>query len=128
MIDVLNPVDGSVVGQVEHHSESRVRAAIDRTCAAFPAWSRLLAKQRSDILRMMITRKSAIALAAGCTIIMKPVAETPQTAYENSISSDTPACSRLPDLPPTPAIDEVDYRGKSSYADWYRSFDRCHSA
>lgn len=108
MIDVLNPVDGSDAGQVEHHSESQVRAAIDRTCAAFPAWPRLLAKQRSNILRMVITRKVA--------------------AYENSTSSDTPACSRLPDLPPTPVVDEVDYRGKPNHIDWYRSFDRCHLA
>ncbi|MFM0203695.1 NAD-dependent succinate-semialdehyde dehydrogenase [Paraburkholderia fungorum] len=165
MIDVLNPADGNVVGQAEHHSEAQVRAAIDRTCAAFPAWSRLLAKQRSDMLRrwfdlvsadkrtfaelmcrengkclvealgeieyglgfvewyaeeakrvygdtipthaqgaavivtkepvgpvaaitpwnfpfMMITRKVATALAAGCTVIIKPAEETPLTAYK----------------------------------------------
>lgn len=128
MIDVLNPVDGSDAGQVEHHSESQVRAAIDRTCAAFPAWPRLLAKQRSNILRMVITRKVATALAAGCTIVKKPAAEPTLTAYENSTSSDTPACSRLPDLPPTPVVDEVDYRGKPNHTDWYRSFDRCHLA
>lgn len=51
MIDVLNPADGTIVGQVEQHSEAQVRAAIDRTCAAFPAWSRTLARERSEVLR-----------------------------------------------------------------------------
>ncbi|BCQ28809.1 NAD-dependent succinate-semialdehyde dehydrogenase (plasmid) [Caballeronia sp. NK8] len=165
MIDVLNPADGTVVGQVEHHSEAQVRAAIDRTCAAFPAWSRTLARERSELLRkwfdlvsadktafaelicrengkcmseafgeieyglgfvewyaeeakrmygdtipthakdaavivtkepvgpvasitpwnfpfMMITRKVATALAAGCTILLKPAEQTPLTAYK----------------------------------------------
>jgi hypothetical protein len=128
MTDVFSLVDGSVVDQVEHHSESQGRAAIDHIFAAFPAWSRLLAKQRSDIPRMMATRKVSIALTTSRTITMKPAAEALQTAYENSISSDTLARSRLPDPPPTPAVDEVDYRGKSSHAEWYRSFNRCHPA
>ncbi|XQU67382.1 Succinate-semialdehyde dehdyrogenase [Cupriavidus sp. H18C1] len=142
-----------------------VKAAIDRTCSAFPAWSRKLAKERSELLRrwfelvrddkqvfaelmvkengkclaealgeidyglgfiewyaeeakrvygdtipshandaavmvikepvgptaaitpwnfpfMMITRKVATALAAGCTMIIKPSEETPLTAYK----------------------------------------------
>jgi succinate-semialdehyde dehydrogenase / glutarate-semialdehyde dehydrogenase len=165
MIAVKNPADGSVVGHVKHYTQQEVRDAIDRTCAAFPQWSRTLAKQRSDLLRkwfelvrddrqafaeliarengkcvtealgevdyglgfiewyaeeakrvygdtipshapdavvlvvkepvgpvasitpwnfpfMMITRKVATALAAGCTIIIKPAEETPLTAYK----------------------------------------------
>ncbi|WIX31866.1 NAD-dependent succinate-semialdehyde dehydrogenase [Salinicola sp. JS01] len=165
MIDVLNPANGQTVGQAPAMSVSEVNAAIDRTCAAFPAWSRKLAKARSDLLRrwlerirddkaafaelivkengkclaeaygeieyglgfiewyaeeakrvygdtipshaldsaitvvkeplgptaaitpwnfpfMMITRKIATALAAGCTMIIKPSEETPLTAYK----------------------------------------------
>ncbi|OJY20087.1 NAD-dependent succinate-semialdehyde dehydrogenase [Pandoraea sp. 64-18] len=165
MIEVRNPADGSVVGHVKHHTEQEVREAIDRACAAFPQWSRKLARQRSDLLRkwfelvrqdrqdfaelisrengkcltealgeidyglgfiewyaeearrvygdtipshaadaavlvtkepigpvasitpwnfpfMMIARKVATALAAGCTIIIKPAEETPLTAYK----------------------------------------------
>ncbi|VVD94122.1 NAD-dependent succinate-semialdehyde dehydrogenase [Pandoraea soli] len=165
MIEVRNPADDSVVGHVKHHTEREVREAIDRTCAAFPQWSRTLARQRSDLLRkwfelvrqdrqdfaelisrengkcltealgeidyglgfiewyaeearrvygdtipshaadaavlvtkepigpvasitpwnfpfMMIARKVATALAAGCTIIIKPAEETPLTAYK----------------------------------------------
>lgn len=165
MIDVFNPADGTLVGRAPLHSPAQVSAAIDRASAAFPAWSRTLAKHRSGLLRkwfelvsedrrafaelmclengkcvaealgeidyglgfiewyaeeakrvygetipthasdaavlvtkepvgpvaaitpwnfpfMMITRKVATALAAGCTIIIKPAEETPLTAYK----------------------------------------------
>ncbi len=164
MITVYNPANGSVVGEAPEMSVSDVKAAIDRTCAAFPAWSQRLAKERSELLRawfnsvtadkrsfaeimvqengkclseamgeidyglgfiewyaeeakriygdtipthaagasvlvvkeavgptaavtpwnfpfMMICRKVATALAAGCTMIIKPSEETPLTAY-----------------------------------------------
>jgi succinate-semialdehyde dehydrogenase/glutarate-semialdehyde dehydrogenase len=165
LIKVYNPANGSVVGEAPEMSRDEVKAAIDRTCEAFPAWSRLLAKQRSEKLRrwfelvsadkrvfaeimvrengkclsealgeveyglgfiewyaeeakriygdtipshaanasvlvtkepagptaaitpwnfpfMMITRKISTALAAGCTMIIKPSEETPLTAYK----------------------------------------------
>lgn len=165
MIKVYNPADGSLVGEAPEMTSAEVSAAIDRTCAAFPAWSRTLAKERSAKLRrwfdlvsadrqafaelmvkengkclsdalgevayglgfiewyaeeakrvygdtipthaanaavlvtkepvgptasitpwnfpfMMITRKVATALAAGCTMIIKPSEETPLTAYK----------------------------------------------
>lgn len=165
MINVLNPADGSVVGEVPEWSPAEVTAAIDRTCKAFPWWSRKLAKERGDLLRrwfelvkadkqafaelmvkengkclsealgeieyglgfiewfaeearrvygdtipahagnaeilvfkepagptaaitpwnfpfMMITRKIATALAAGCTMIIKPSELTPLTGYK----------------------------------------------
>ncbi|MCD0502115.1 NAD-dependent succinate-semialdehyde dehydrogenase [Bordetella petrii] len=165
MINVINPADGAIVGQAPDMDAAHVKAAIDRTCAAFPAWSRKLAKERGDMLRrwfdlvkadrqvfaeimvrengkclaealgeidyglgfiewyaeeakrvygdtipshagnaavlvmkepagptaaitpwnfpfMMITRKVATALAAGCTMVIKPSEETPLTAYK----------------------------------------------
>ena len=165
MIKVMNPADGSVAGEAPFMDAGDVMAAIDRTCNAFPAWSRRLAKERGDLLRhwfelvradkrvfaeimvrengkclsealgeidyglgfiewyaeeakrvygdivpthaadsavlvtkepvgptasitpwnfpfMMITRKVATALAAGCTMIVKPSEETPLTAYK----------------------------------------------
>jgi len=165
MINVLNPADGSLVGTAPDLSTAEVKAAIDRTCAAFPAWSRKLARERGDLLRrwfeliradraafadilvkengkcrvealgeidyglgfiewyaeeakrvygdtipshadhaqvlvvkeaagptaaitpwnfpfMMIARKIATALAAGCTMIIKPSELTPLTAYK----------------------------------------------
>ncbi len=165
MIQVFNPADGSVVGEAPAMSLDEVKQAVERTCAAFPVWSRKLAKERSDILRrwfelvradkqvfaeimvrengkclsdalgeieyglgfiewyaeeakrvygdtipshasnaavvvtkepagptaaitpwnfpfMMITRKVATALAAGCTMVIKPSEETPLTAYK----------------------------------------------
>jgi succinate-semialdehyde dehydrogenase/glutarate-semialdehyde dehydrogenase len=163
-ITVINPADASVAGHAPHLSAAEVGAAIDRTCAAFPRWSRMLARERGELLRrwfelvradrrlfaetmvrengkclsealgeidyglgfiewyaeearrvygdtipshaadaavmvikqpvgptaaitpwnfpfMMITRKVATALAAGCTMIIKPSEETPLTAY-----------------------------------------------
>ncbi|CAI2467476.1 Succinate-semialdehyde dehydrogenase [NADP(+)] GabD [Serratia ficaria] len=165
MIEVINPADGSIVGQAPFMNNEQVAAAITRTCDAFPAWAAKTAKQRSDLLRgwyelvradrqifaeimvkengkclsealgeieyglgfiewyaeeakrlngdilpshdpdasvlvmkepvgptaaitpwnfpfMMITRKIATALAAGCTMIIKPAEETPLTAYK----------------------------------------------
>jgi succinate-semialdehyde dehydrogenase / glutarate-semialdehyde dehydrogenase len=165
MINVYNPADGSVVGQAPEMTLAEVKVAVDRTCKAFPVWSRRLAKDRGALLRrwfelvrddkrsfaetmvkengkclsdamgeidyglgfiewyseeakraygdtipshadnaevlvfkmpagptaaitpwnfpfMMITRKVATALAAGCTMIIKPSEETPLTAYK----------------------------------------------
>ncbi|WP_102225720.1 NAD-dependent succinate-semialdehyde dehydrogenase [Acidimangrovimonas sediminis] len=165
MIKVFNPADGTLVGEAPEMTPQEVKAAVDRTCEAFPTWSRRLAKERGDLLRkwfeliradkrayaelmvrengkclseamgeidyglgfvewyaeeakrvygdtipthdpnaqvlvmkepagptaaitpwnfpfMMITRKIATALAAGCTMIIKPSEETPLTAYK----------------------------------------------
>jgi len=165
MIEVTNPADGSLVGEVPELTLNDVKAAVDRTCNAFPIWSRKLARERSELLRrwfelirddkrvfaelmvkengkcltdamgeieyglgfiewyaeeakrvygdtipthagnaqvlvvkepagptaaitpwnfpfMMITRKIATALAAGCTMIIKPSELTPLTAYK----------------------------------------------
>jgi succinate-semialdehyde dehydrogenase/glutarate-semialdehyde dehydrogenase len=165
MIQVFNPADGSIVGDAPMMTAAEVKQAIDRTCDAFPAWSRKLASERSGLLRrwfelvredkrafaelmvkengkcisealgevdyglgfiewyaeeakrvygdtipshasnasvlvvkepagptaaitpwnfpfMMITRKVATALAAGCTMVIKPSEETPLTAYK----------------------------------------------
>lgn len=165
MIKVMNPADGSLAGEAPFMNMGDVKASIDRTCDAFPAWSQRLAKDRGDVLRrwfelvkadkqafaeimvrengkcltealgeidyglgfvewyaeeakrvngdiipthaagsavlvtkepvgptaaitpwnfpfMMITRKVATALAAGCTMIVKPSEETPLTAYK----------------------------------------------
>lgn len=165
MINVINPADGSVVGQTPMMSAAQVAAAIDRTCAAFPGWAQKSAQERSHLLRrwhdlvradkrvfaeimvkengkclsealgeieyglgfiewyaeeakrvygdtipshdphgsvlvmkepigptaaitpwnfpfMMITRKIATALAAGCTMIIKPAELTPLTAWK----------------------------------------------
>lgn len=165
MIQVFNPADGSIVGEAPMMNGAEVKQAIDRCCAAFPAWSRKLAAERGALLRrwfelvredrrafaelmvkengkcisealgeidyglgfiewyaeeakrvygdtipshagnaavlvvkepagptaaitpwnfpfMMITRKVATALAAGCTMVIKPSEETPLTAYK----------------------------------------------
>lgn len=51
MIKVLNPADGSLVGEAPDMTPDEVKAAVDRTCNAFPAWSRKLARERGELLR-----------------------------------------------------------------------------
>lgn len=51
MLIVYNPATGEEIGRVAKHTANEVKAAVDRTCAAFPDWSSKLAKERSDILR-----------------------------------------------------------------------------
>lgn len=165
MIKVNNPADGSLVGEAPEMTLAEVKAAVDRTCDAFPMWSRKLAKDRGALLRkwfelvrddkdvfaeilvkengkclsdamgeidyglgfiewyaeegrrvygdvipthadhaqvlvfkepagptaaitpwnfpfMMVARKISTALAAGCTMIIKPSELTPLTAYK----------------------------------------------
>lgn len=165
MLIVYNPATGEEIGRVAKNTSAEVKAAVDRTCAAFPEWSSMLAKERSEILRrwhdavkadkeafaellcrengkclteargeidygldfiewyaeeakrvygdtlpthdrnanvlvtkeaigpvaaitpwnfpfMMITRKVATALAAGCTMVIKPAEDTPLTAFK----------------------------------------------
>ncbi|NYI01627.1 NAD-dependent succinate-semialdehyde dehydrogenase [Cupriavidus plantarum] len=164
-IKVTNPADGSLAGEAPDMTLAEVKAAVDRTCNAFPMWSRKLARERGELLRrwfelirddkrvfaeimvrengkcladamgeieyglgfiewyaeearrvygdtipthadnaqvlvmkepagptaaitpwnfpfMMITRKIATALAAGCTMVIKPSELTPLTAYK----------------------------------------------
>jgi len=50
-LDVIDPAKGDVVGAVPFMRTSEARQAIDAAHAAFPAWSRMLARERSDILR-----------------------------------------------------------------------------
>ena len=51
MLIVSNPATGEEIGRVAKHTSAQVKAAVDRTCAAFAEWSGKLAKERSDILR-----------------------------------------------------------------------------
>jgi succinate-semialdehyde dehydrogenase/glutarate-semialdehyde dehydrogenase len=49
--EVINPAAGEVVGLVPNLGAAETRAAIAAANAAFPAWSGMLAKERSAILR-----------------------------------------------------------------------------
>src|SRR6266702_2616711 len=143
---VTNPVNGVELAKVPKMSTAEATQAVEAAGRAFPAWAKLTAKQRSNILRKwfdliianredlaliltseqgkplaeaarrvygetipaqrpdarllairqpigvcgaitpwnfpcsMITRKVSPALAAGCTVVLKPANETPLTA------------------------------------------------
>lgn len=49
-LDVNNPADGSVMGQVENADVATVKQAIDAAYQAFPIWKNKTAKERSAIL------------------------------------------------------------------------------
>ena len=77
-ITVRNPATGEVVGQVPALSAAETRAAIEAAHAAFPAWRKLLAKERSAILMRLAALMHANAddLAAIMTAEQgKPLAE-----------------------------------------------------
>ncbi|MEX0959394.1 MAG: NADP-dependent succinate-semialdehyde dehydrogenase [Burkholderiales bacterium] len=163
-IDVTNPADGSVIGNIPKMGDAEARRAVEAAHAALPAWRSKLAKERANILRKwfdllmqhqddlalimtmeqgkplaeskgeiayaasfiewfaeeakrvygdvipphqgdkrivvikqpigvcaaitpwnfpaaMITRKAAPALAAGCTMVLKPATQTPYSAF-----------------------------------------------
>jgi succinate-semialdehyde dehydrogenase/glutarate-semialdehyde dehydrogenase len=48
---VLNPADGATIARVPNFGAAETRGAIEAAYRAFPAWSGLLAKERSAILR-----------------------------------------------------------------------------
>ncbi|KEO51091.1 NAD-dependent succinate-semialdehyde dehydrogenase [Thalassospira permensis] len=50
-IDVYDPATGKVIGDVPFMRTSEARRAIDAADAAFPAWSRMLAKERSGYIK-----------------------------------------------------------------------------
>lgn len=77
-LDVTNPATGAVVGCVPDLGASETRAAIEAAHAAFPAWSKLLAKERGAILRRWydLQREHAEDLARLMTAEQgKPLAE-----------------------------------------------------
>lgn len=47
---VLNPADGSTVGEIEYGGRAEAAAAVDRAAKAFPEWAARPARARADIL------------------------------------------------------------------------------
>ena len=64
-VDVNNPADGSLVGQVDDNDVSAVKEAIDAAHQAFPDWRKKTAKERSAVLmkwyNLILENKDAIA-------------------------------------------------------------------
>ncbi|XP_075441701.1 succinate-semialdehyde dehydrogenase, mitochondrial isoform X2 [Ascaphus truei] len=103
---VLDPATGAELLQVDDCGPRECREALKAAAAAFQTWREVPAKERSALLRKwyelmiqnkedlakiitaenwnfpsaMITRKVGAALAAGCTVIVKPAEDTPLSA------------------------------------------------
>ena len=54
-LTVINPATGQPVGTVPALNAAETRMAIDAAAAAYPAWRKLLAKERAAILRRLFT-------------------------------------------------------------------------
>jgi succinate-semialdehyde dehydrogenase/glutarate-semialdehyde dehydrogenase len=103
--EVINPATGEVLQDVANGDREIARLAIEAAHNAFPAWRKTTAHERSAILYKaytlivihqpvgvvaavtpwnypisMITRKVGPALAAGCTVVLKPAEATPLCA------------------------------------------------
>lgn len=50
-IDVTNPADNAVLGTVPNFGAAETRKAIEAADAAWPAWRKMLAKDRANLLR-----------------------------------------------------------------------------
>ncbi|KAM6376116.1 succinate-semialdehyde dehydrogenase, mitochondrial isoform 3-T3 [Alca torda] len=136
---VQDPASGEELGRVADCGPAEAREAVRAAHEAGAAWGRLPAKERSLRLRRwyelmlenkeelariitaenwnfpsaMITRKVGAALAAGCTVVVKPAEDTPLSALalgELANQAGIPAgvynvvpCSRQQ----TPAVGEV---------------------
>src|SRR5436853_612652 len=75
-IDVQDPASGEVIATVASASVPDALAAVEAASNAFDAWAARPPRERAE----MATRKIAPALAAGCTVVLKPASETPLSA------------------------------------------------
>ena len=82
-------VNGEVLPQFDNNRRLLVLKQAIGVCAAITPWNFPLA---------MITRKVAPALAAGCTVVIKPAELTPLTALaaaELAVRAGIPSCEKL---------------------------------
>ncbi|XP_063341235.1 succinate-semialdehyde dehydrogenase, mitochondrial isoform X3 [Pelmatolapia mariae] len=103
---VLDPATGQEIARVSDCGPAEAKQAVDAAYKAFHSWKQYTAKERSVLLRKwfelltlhkdelaqlitfecwnfpsaMITRKVGAALAAGCTVVVKPAEDTPLSA------------------------------------------------
>lgn len=87
---VTDPATGATLGQVASLSGEEAAQAVDAAQQAFAGWAGRLPQERAQVLRRWfelitgaredLTRKAAAALAAGCTVVAHPSAETPFSA------------------------------------------------
>jgi succinate-semialdehyde dehydrogenase/glutarate-semialdehyde dehydrogenase len=92
--DVLDPATAQPLTMVANGTADDAMDAVEAASAAAPAWSATTPQHRSELLRQtfelmiapfnfpasMATRKIAPAIAAGCTMVLKPASDTPLTA------------------------------------------------
>lgn len=86
--DVLNPVDGSVVGRVAYGGAAEAAAAADAAAAALPAWSDLPARSRSALLHKAADLIAGRAEEIGTLLAREAGKRKPEAVGEVSFSAE----------------------------------------
>lgn len=86
--DVLNPVDGSVVGSVAFAGAAYASDAADAAAAAFPAWADAPARTRSDLLLKAAALISERAAEIGTLLAREAGKRKPEAIGELNFSAE----------------------------------------
>lgn len=87
-VDVLNPVDGSVVGRIGYGGAEHARAAADAAAAALPAWAATPARARADLLHRAAELISARAEEIGLLLAKEAGKRLPEAVGEVRFSAE----------------------------------------
>jgi succinate-semialdehyde dehydrogenase/glutarate-semialdehyde dehydrogenase len=86
--DVVNPVDGSVVGRVGYAGAQHAAAAADAAAQAFPAWADLPARVRADLLLDAADRIAGGAEEIGTLLAREAGKRKPEAVGEVLFSAE----------------------------------------
>jgi len=86
--EVVNPVDGSVVGSVGYGGADLARAATDAAAAAFPAWAETPARERGDRLRRAADLIAGRAEEIGTLLAREAGKRRPEAVAEVAFSAE----------------------------------------
>ncbi|AMM32858.1 succinate-semialdehyde dehdyrogenase [Sinomonas atrocyanea] len=87
-VDVLNPVDGSVVGRIGYGGLEHAQAAADAAAAALPAWGGTPARVRADLLHRAAELISARAEEIGLLLAREAGKRLPEAVGEVRFSAE----------------------------------------
>lgn len=87
-VDVLNPVDGSVVGRIGYGGAEHAQAAADAAAAALPGWADTPAKARADLLHRAAELISARAEEIGLLLAKEAGKRLPEAVGEVRFSAE----------------------------------------
>ncbi|TDE10183.1 aldehyde dehydrogenase family protein [Jiangella asiatica] len=87
-VPVLDPADGSLVGEVGRSGAAEATAAADAAAAAFPAWAELPARGRTDLLLRGADAIAARADELGLLLAREAGKRLPEAVAEIGLSAE----------------------------------------